>query len=122
RPLKSVQGDGKVWREIPGLGLKPGAKPDPASFKTGYADMAIASWGLFDRMQKAGAIPANVKFQISIPTPIAPTYNNMLPSDRPCLLPALTQHFIGGVARSGKTRTKHPSSLQWHARPAVQAW
>ena len=28
-------------------------------------------------------IPAGVKFQISLPTPIAPTYNNMMPRDRP---------------------------------------
>ena len=41
------------------------------------------SWRLFDRLQKAGVIPASVKFQISLPTPIAPTYNNMVPADRP---------------------------------------
>ena len=82
-PFKFVQWDGKVVREIPRLRIKPGATPDPAAFKTGYADMAIESWGVFERLQKAGAIPANVKFQISIPTPIAPTYNNMVPADRP---------------------------------------
>src|SRR6185503_14181087 len=60
-PFKFVQWDGKVLREIPRLRLKPGATPDPTAFKTGYADMAIASFGLFDRLQKAGAIPANVK-------------------------------------------------------------
>ena len=30
----------------------------PGAFKTGYADMAIESWGVFERLQKAGAIPA----------------------------------------------------------------
>ena len=43
--------------------------------------------------------PGGGKFQISLPTPIAPTYNNMVPSDRPLLLPALTQHLIGEVAK-----------------------
>src|ERR1700704_4165164 len=98
-PFRFVQWDGKLIREIPRLRLKPGVEPDPASFTTGYADMAIASWGLFDRLQRAGVIPANVKFQISLPTPIAPTYNNMVPADRPHLLPALTRHFIGEVAK-----------------------
>ena len=78
-PFKFTQWDGKVVREIPRLRVKPGATPDPASFKTGYADMAIESWGLFDRLQQAGVIPAKVKFQISLPTPVAPIYNNMLP-------------------------------------------
>ena len=36
-----TQWDGKLLREIPRLRIKPGAKPDPNEFKTGYADMAI---------------------------------------------------------------------------------
>src|SRR2546428_7591787 len=75
-PFKFIQWDGKLLREIPRLRLKPGARPDPASFKTGYAEMAIESWQLFDRLQQTGVIPPGVKFQISLPTPIAPTYNN----------------------------------------------
>ena len=98
-PFKFVQWDGKVVREIPRLRVKPGATPDARSFQTGYADMAIESWNMFDRLQQGGVIPPKVKFQICIPTPIAPTYNNMVPSDRPKLLPALTQHFAGEVAK-----------------------
>ena len=97
-PFQFTQWDGKLLREIPRLRLKHGATPDPATFKTGYAAMAIESWQLFDRLQKAGVIPAGVKFQISLPTPIAPTYNNMVPADRAGLLPALTTHMIGEVA------------------------
>src|SRR5580692_11543060 len=40
-PFKFTQWDGKVLREIPRLRIKPGARPDPASFETGYAEMAI---------------------------------------------------------------------------------
>jgi len=96
--LKFTQWDGKLIREIPRLRIKPGVNPDPDTFATGYAEMAVASWSLFERLQKAGVIPAAVKFQISLPTPIAPTYNNMVPSDRPLLLPALTHHLLGEVA------------------------
>src|SRR5712691_3604867 len=69
--FKFTQWDGKVLREIPRLRLRPGIVPDPTSFNTGYAEMAIESWQLFDRLQQAGVIPAGVKFQISLPTPIA---------------------------------------------------
>src|SRR5262245_57153145 len=48
-PFKFVQWDGKVIREIPRLRVKPGASIDAAGFKTGYADMAIDSWHLFER-------------------------------------------------------------------------
>jgi hypothetical protein len=121
-PFKFTQWDGKVVREITRLRLKPGAKPDPASFKTGYGTMAIESWGVFDRLQKAGAIPAGVKFQICIPTPIAPTYNNMVPGDRPALLPALTRHFTGEVAKIASALPNDRIALQWDVCQEVLAW
>src|SRR5437660_6139391 len=80
-PFKFTQWDGKVLREIPRLRIKPGARPDPATFDTGYAAMAIESWATFERLQKAGIVPEKVKFQVSLPTPIAPIYNNMVPAD-----------------------------------------
>ena len=121
-PFRFVQWDGKLIREIPRLRLKPGAKPDPDGFKTGYADMAIQSWAIFERLQEAGVIPANVKFQISLPTPTAPTYNNMLPADRPGVLPALTRHFIGEVERIADAMPHDRIALQWDVCQEVLAW
>ena len=69
-----TQWDGKLLREIPRLRLMLGAQLDSASFKTGYAETAIEAWRVFDRLQQEGVIPSAVKFQISLPTPIAPTY------------------------------------------------
>ena len=121
-PFKFVQWDGKVIREIPRLRIKPGMTPDRKGFKTGYADMAIQSFGVFDRLQKAGVIPAGVKFQISIPTPIAPTYNNMVPADRPKLLPALTQHFVGEVHAIAAALPNDRIAVQWDVCQEVLAW
>jgi hypothetical protein len=121
-PFKFVQWDGKLVREIPRLRVKPGATIDPASFKTGYADMAIESWKIFERLQKAGDIPAGVKFQISIPTPIAPTYNNMVPGDRQKLLAALVPHFTGEVAQIAKALPNDRIALQWDVCQEVLAW
>src|SRR5262249_4869717 len=112
-PFRFVQWDGKLIREIARLRVKPGAAPDPGSFQTGYAVMAIESWGVFDRLQQAGVIPDGVKFQISLPTPIAPTYNNMVPADRPKLLPALTSHLIGEVQRIAAALPNDRIALQW---------
>src|ERR1700745_2961166 len=49
-PFKFTQWDGRLLREIPRLRVKPGARLDPATVKTGYADMAIESWHLFNRL------------------------------------------------------------------------
>ena len=121
-PFKFTQWDGKLLREIPRLRVKPGATPDPKTLETGYADMAIASWNLFEQLQKAGVIPATVKFQISLPTPIAPTYNNMLPSDRPVILSALTQHLIGEVAKIAAAIPNDRIAVQWDVCQEVLAW
>ncbi|HEV2302980.1 MAG TPA: hypothetical protein VGR91_15545 [Stellaceae bacterium] len=121
-PFKFTQWDGKVLREIPRLRVKPGVIPDPASFDTGYAAMATQSWRLFERLQKEGAIPAEVKFQVSLPTPIAPTYNNMLPPDRPRLLPALTEHLLGEVGKIAAAVPNDGLALQWDVCQEVLAW
>ena len=121
-PFKFVQWDGKLLREIPRLRVKPGMTPDQASFTTGYAGMAIESWGLFDRLQKGGVIPHTVKFQVSLPTPIAPTYNNLVPSDRPKLLPALTEHFIGEVRAIAAAIPNDRLAIQWDVCQEVLAW
>ena len=76
----------------------------------------------FDRLQKAGAIPAGVKFQICIPTPIAPIYNNMVPGDRQGILPALTQHFIGEVGSIAKALPNDRIAIQWDVCQEVLAW
>ena len=120
--FKFTQWDGKLLREIPRLRVKPGARLDPATVKTGYADMAIESWRLFDRLQQEGVIPAGVKFQISLPTPIAPTYNNMVPTDRPALIPMLTTHMLGEVAAIAQALPNDRIALQWDVCQEVIAW
>src|SRR5206468_12962939 len=55
-PFKFTQWDGKLLREIPRLRVKPGARLDPATVKTGYADMAIESWRLFDRLDRKSVV------------------------------------------------------------------
>jgi hypothetical protein len=121
-PFQFIQWDGRLIREIPRLRVKPDMTPDPASFKTGYAEMAIESWGLFQRLQRTGVIPPAVKFQVSLPTPIAPTYNNMVPSDRPKLLPALTEHFTGEVRAVAAAIPHDRLAIQWDVCQEVLAW
>ena len=121
-PFKFIQWDGKLLREIPRLRLKPNARPDPRTFQTGYANMAIESWAVFDRLQQAGVIPTGVKFQISLPTPIAPTYNNMLPADRAGLLSALIPHFIQEVETIAEALPNDRIAVQWDVCQEVLAW
>lgn len=120
--FKFTQWDGKLVREISRLRVRPGVTFDPATFSSGYAKAAIASWGEFEELQTAGVIPPCVKFQISLPTPIAPIYNNMLPAERPKVLPAFTAHMIGEVRKIAEALPHHRISLQWDVCQEVLAW
>lgn len=121
-PFQWKQWDGKLVREIPRRQVKPGMLPRAEDITTGYADMAIESWRVFDRMQQAGTIPAGVKFQISLPTPIAPTYNAMIPESRQKLLPALTQHLLGEVRKIADVIPGERIAIQWDVCQEVLAW
>jgi len=48
---------------------------DPSSWQfgpLGYASSALSSYGEFRRLKVDGVLPAEVKFQVSLPTPLAP--------------------------------------------------
>jgi hypothetical protein len=77
---------------------------------------------VFERLQHEGAIPAGVKFQIAVPTPIAPTYNNMMPGHRAALLPGLTEHFTSEVAKIAETLPNDRVAIQWDVCQEVLAW
>lgn len=68
------QWDGRLLRETPLLRLRPGVDPDAVVFETGYAGAAKASYAVFRRLRSAGVIPAGVRFQVCLPTPMASAY------------------------------------------------
>ena len=125
-PFRFVQWDGKLVREIPRLRVVQGGAAagelDPAGFTTGYAEMAIASWRDFEALQSAGVVPAHVRFQVCLPTPVAPAYNNMIPDDRRAVLGALVRHFAGEVGRIAAAIPNERLAVQWDVCQEVLAW
>jgi hypothetical protein len=70
-PLPVLQSDGTVLREIRRLRLKPDADEAKVAFDTGYDRAALGSYETFRRLREDGAIPAGVRFQAALPTPMA---------------------------------------------------
>jgi len=53
--------------------VRDGVSPENVRFDNlGYAEAAIASYAVFRDMKQHGAIPADVRFMVSLPTPMAP--------------------------------------------------
>src|SRR5690606_8919695 len=57
-----------------------------------------------------------------LPTPVAPTYNNMVPNDRPAMLRGLTAHLIAEVTRIASTLPNERIAIQWDVCQEVLAW
>jgi hypothetical protein len=68
--------------------LKAGATAEDVSFSPlGYAEAAKASYRVFRSLKDAGELRGDVRFQVCLPTPIAPTIIFVFPEDQRALEP-----------------------------------
>jgi methionine synthase II (cobalamin-independent) len=67
--------------EFPKFKPVDGVKTEDIVFDSvGYASEALASYQTFSRLQQEGVIPEGVKFQVSLPTPLAVIYGFIEPA------------------------------------------
>ena len=113
---------GEVHRELKRLRFRSGADPRKVTFATGYATMAMASFNTFDRLQREEVVPPGVKFQIAIPSPLAPTYNYISPKWRSAFLEIFTVHLCEEVARIVTALPADRIAIQWDVLQEILAW
>ncbi|WP_207345631.1 hypothetical protein [Arthrobacter sp. E3] len=53
----------------------------------GYAEAALAGYRDFKALREAGTIPTGARFQVCLPTPLAPLSVYVAPADRPAVYP-----------------------------------
>lgn len=94
--------------------LKAGVQPSDINFgNLGYADAAISSYEVFAKKQKAGEIPADVRFQVSLPTPLAVIGAFIHPDSRKALLPEYTKALKGEIERFAAAIPHNKLAIQW---------
>ena len=80
---------GDAYRTHPQFGLLPSATVgELVSDNLGYAEAAKNSYGEFSRLKSDGLLPQDLRFQVSLPTPLAPVTSFVAPSDRAAVEPA----------------------------------
>ncbi len=121
-PFVMKLASGKVHREMKRLRFRAGIDPPAVQFQTGYAAMAIDSFAIFDRLQRDGVIPAGVRFQVAIPSPLAPTYNYIVPRQREQFLEVFTAHLIGEVQQIAAALPNDRLALQWDVLQEILIW
>jgi len=98
-PLRLTQWDGKLLRETKLLRLKPEIDQSTVAFDTGYDRAALHSYDVFKELRAQGALPAGVRFQVSLPTPMSPAYMYVSPAGRPAFLAAYERSLLAALRR-----------------------
>ena len=121
-PFQFTQFDGTVVYEIPRLTFAAGVDPMNVTFETGYADDAIRNFATFDRLQVEGAIPEGIKYQIDMATPLAITYNFVVPAIYDDFINIYLDHLSAEFDRIQSALPHERISYQWDVCQEVLMW
>jgi hypothetical protein len=78
----------------------------------GYSEAAIASYADFERLKRDGVIPAAVRFQVSLPTPLAPMSFIAL-RDRDLAEPAYERRLLTELREITNAVPNDQLAIQW---------
>jgi hypothetical protein len=121
-PFPFVQWDGKVVREIPQVRFKPSVDPSKVKFETGYDKAAAASYEVFKRLRDTGAIPAHMRFQVSLPTPHSSGYLYVSGPARQTYFTVYERALLGALAGIVKAIPAKDLTIQWDVCQEVLAF
>ena len=107
------QWDGKILRETPLLRFRAGVDPESVVFETGYADAARASFDVLQRLQSQSVIPAGVRFQVCLPTPMASAYMYVSPKAREAYIAAYERALLKALGDIVASIPATRLAIQW---------
>ena len=96
--------------------LRAGRRAEDVQFEElGYAREAASSYGVFRRLRDEGVVPGHCRFQISLPTPLAPVWAFADHGDDLHLLlePAWEQAMVREIEAITRAIPEQDLALQW---------
>ena len=95
RHLEVVPPGPDSWRPLPRVRLADGARPESVAFGAlGYADAALSSYRVFARLKRDGVVPVACRFQVCLPTPLAPISAFVVPEHQRVLEPVYEERLL----------------------------
>jgi hypothetical protein len=79
----------------------------------GYADAAIESYRLFNELRRIGVVPSHLRFQVCLPTPLAPVSLFMSVHDRALVEPAYEQQMLAELDAMLAVIPAAQLAIQW---------
>jgi hypothetical protein len=109
-------GDGG-YRTLPKLRLRDGIAATEVTFNSlGYAETAVTSYRLFTQLKRDGVIPQHCRFQVCLPTPLAPVSAFVAPEFQAALEPIYEARVLDELAQILAAIPADQLSIQWDAR------
>jgi SAM-dependent methyltransferase len=114
RELEVVPPGPDSWRPLPRVRLADGARADQIAFGAlGYAEAAIASYRVFARLKRDGVIPVACRFQVCLPTPLAPIAAFVVPEHQPELERVYEDRLLDELALVLDEVPHEQLAIQW---------
>jgi SAM-dependent methyltransferase len=114
RQLDVVPPGADSWRPLPRVRMGAGVRPEAVEFGAlGYADAAIASYRAFARLKRDGRVPVASRFQVCLPTPLAPISAFVVPEHQAALEPVYEARLLGELATLLAEVPHDQLAIQW---------
>jgi hypothetical protein len=106
--------DPNSYAPLPRFKLRAPLPSDEITFeRLGYADAARASYNVFAQLKQAGLVPARTRFQVSLPTPLAPVIAFIVPGDQEVVEPAYEAAMFAELDQIASAIPHHELAIQW---------
>lgn len=104
------------YRSLPRLRLRDGVDVSTLRFENlGYADAARSSYRIFSKLKRDGVIPTHCRFQVSLPTPLAPVGAFVAAEHQSIVEPVYESRLFEEVAEILDVIPHDQLALQWDA-------
>ena len=106
-----------TYRTLPKLRLRDGVSPSEVSFNDlGFAETALASYSLFARLKRDGELPHHLRFQVCLPTPLAPISAFVDPDHQAVIEPIYERRMLEELEQLLASIPADQLAIQWDAR------
>jgi SAM-dependent methyltransferase len=114
RQLEVVPPGPDSWRPLPRVRLADGARAESVTFGAlGYADAALSSYRVFARLKRDGVVPVACRFQVCLPTPLAPISAFVVPEHQELLEPVYEEQLLGELRTILQELPHDQLAIQW---------
>ena len=111
----------RSYRALPRLRLRPGEDVSALEFDSlGYADAAVASYRTFAVLKRDGVVPRGCRFQVSLPTPLAPVSAFVAVEDQAAVEPPYERAMRRELARIAAEIPNDQLAVQWDTQPRAR--